>query len=140
MVNSVWFRYKGEGKSHLSAKEYVAALLKEEEYQVITEHYEYARNPKSENEWIRKGWGHDFDIFAVKYNKQNKPIFLFVEIDGEIHDKKRQKNRDENAEEVLRENYKNQTFILARLHKDTVLKDMKKLHKSDILEKIFNVK
>ena len=132
MVSSFYWKHRGEGSKHFNAKYYVGELLRSKGYVVEYEHFEFSRNPHSESEWIRRGFGHNYDILATR-TKEGELFFHFVEIDGGKHTTKRQRNRDERAADLLRDIYKSETFKLSRIPR-YVVKDCMKTENNTVLE------
>ena len=140
-MNKIWMRYKGEGTTHTNMRWFIRDVMVMMGYDEVHMHYPiHHYDPFSENEWIRRnkygkmGVYHEFDDAGITYNHYDTILgrvrFVhFIEIDGEWHDTREQKNKDDTAEEALREYYKKhhhgRGYRLTRLKKPFVLEAMK---------------
>lgn len=98
-----------EGKSHISAKERVIKVLKDKGFDVFPEGRIYAfvmitdeGGQKLDHINTNGEYRHPFDIIAYKKSeKSGLSIAYAIEIDGEIHKKKRIAQRDKRHEQIL---------------------------------------
>lgn len=98
-----------EGRTHISAKERVIRILTEKGYNVFPEGRLYAfvmitdeQGNKLDHINSNGEYKHPFDIIAYKKSeKSGLSIAYAIEIDGEIHKKKRIAQRDKRHEQIL---------------------------------------
>lgn len=98
-----------EGRSHISAKDRVIRILREKGYEVYPEGRIYAYVMITDEQGTKLDhidsigeYKHPFDIIAYKKSeKSGLSIAYAIEIDGEIHKKKRIAQRDKRNEQIL---------------------------------------
>lgn len=136
MINKVFLRGKGEGKTHRDMTSFIRELMEEMGYIDVTERHPVKhRNPDSDNEFIASehGWYHETDVHGAQIlHYPNGDVFYFhtyVEIDGESHDNKKQKNKDKTSEQMIHEYHNAYPKLgghrIIRIKKSVVLKSMK---------------
>jgi hypothetical protein len=147
MVNKARMKGKGEGKTHIAMNTFVYELMKEMGYIDVRERYPIRhKNPNSDNEWIAKGLAdyHEVDVHGaqIMHLKDGNVLYFktYVEIDGEWHDNKIQKNKDKTAEQLINEyhdaNPKLGKHRIIRLKKPVVLKAMKSGNTDELKKKL----
>lgn len=136
MVNKAWMKYKGEGKTHINMTDFVFDVMIDMEYLDVRKRYPiFYQNKNSDNEWIasERGVYHEVDVAGaqVLLQENGKMIFhrTYVEIDGEWHDNKIQKNKDDTAEQMIKEYHESDPCLghyrIIRIKKAVVLEAMK---------------
>jgi hypothetical protein len=130
-------RGKGEGMTHKKMGDFVKRLLLEMKFNPVVRDYAvHHQDSNSENEWLRRPQGvyHEWDVcgftWFINQDTGEKTKFkYYVDIDGEWHGPKRQRNKDENADLALSEYYKKHPekghYMSIRLQKEMVLVAMK---------------
>lgn len=120
------FRFK-EGKSHVEAKTRLAKILRDKGFDVYPEARIFLNcmitgehGEKLDHIGKTGTYLHPFDIIAYKKSERSGlHVAYAIEIDGEIHNKKRVQKRDEKHESVMKLFFPD--YIFKRLEKVDVI-------------------